>query len=800
MLKEKQISKLIEKYWINHYKNKLINETFSNYNNQFKKIDLNYHKSKDIKNKKKRHNNSIDFCFKPNDKKGPITERLDLYTKTKKNFQVRGKLSKLLSNNSNTNSQKTLVSNNSSPSYLNHLSKNNISKNNKYKTKYQPLSLYINSNIYNEYYNKTLVINQTKKQKPNNHPLNIKKIEKPENNNKNINNLNTKEQNNTTQNKTENNNKKLDTWKRKALFKRRISSLLSKFLFKLNYTKSGIISYNNNRWLCHAEFRKQNQFAQVIQNYCKKQLNKLRAKRNWKRICAKLYCLKFNKNRKDIIKKIKKYLLLKKFLSKIRKPFNKKVISALKRKKNLANFANKLKIILTKLNKNFGKVLLKHYFDRWRNKVNNLNLKKKAIDKMMKMLGTSNRKNNARAISNCLILKSLFHDILKLKALACLRKLSNVTKSKNANENLKRELLLAKNDLNLQKKKKMLKKIFKLFAFKKLTKLFDNVKKLQFKNYREPLKEFFDLLRKNLLKHCEYTYMNKLENSTKNAPKKLHYTSIKDKKSYQKKVDKTKPKKIAYVILTPHLVNYLQNKIDSKKTDFLSRMKKMYRSKKLTDALKKYVNKKELPNKKEFMTIMQKCVIKQKEEGNMKVKLYKLFRKKIIKTMFTKIEEPSRFLKLSYLINITTLNKKLAKNRWIRAFIRKWRFISFSKRVAKKKMSFLYKNLHINYLEMMNGVFGEDESQNSPSVLKEFERFSSNVGMWQNENPDYDERKSFVKKLSKKMSFHVPEPPKKVTTMKETIEEEKKILKVKEEVQKPNKTRKNIKPQEEDPK
>ena len=51
MLKEKQISKLIEKYWINHYKNKLINETFSNYNNQFKKIDLNYHKSKDIKNR-----------------------------------------------------------------------------------------------------------------------------------------------------------------------------------------------------------------------------------------------------------------------------------------------------------------------------------------------------------------------------------------------------------------------------------------------------------------------------------------------------------------------------------------------------------------------------------------------------------------------------------------------------------------------------------------------------------------------------------------------------------------------------
>ena len=209
MLKEKQISKLIEKYWINHYKNKLLNESFNNFDNHFKKIDLNYLKSKDIKNKKKSHNNSIDFYFNPSEKTRPKTDRLDLYTKLKKKYPIKGNLSKLLMSTSSTNSQNTLISNNSSSSYLR---KKNNSKNKKYKTKIQPLSLYINSNIYNEYYNKTFVIDKTKRQKLNNNPLNIQKIEKSENNDKTINSLNSNDKNNNNLNKTENKNEKNDKY------------------------------------------------------------------------------------------------------------------------------------------------------------------------------------------------------------------------------------------------------------------------------------------------------------------------------------------------------------------------------------------------------------------------------------------------------------------------------------------------------------------------------------------------------------------------------------------------------------
>ena len=125
----------------------------------------------------------------------------------------------------------------------------------------------------------------------------------------------------------------------------------------------------------------------------------------------------------------------------------------------------------------------------------------------------------------------------------------------------------------------------------------------------------------------------------------------------------------------------------------------------------------------------------------MKVKLFKIFRKKVIKTMFKNIEVPARMMRITYLLNLTKMNKDLSRNRWIRALLRKWRFISFSKKVARKKMEYLYRNLHLNYLEMMNGVFGEEESPNSPSVLKEFERFGTSIGMWENVKPKKEEKK-----------------------------------------------------------
>ena len=74
--------------------------------------------------------------------------------------------------------------------------------------------------------------------------------------------------------------------------------------------------------------------------------------------------------------------------------------------------------------------------------------------------------------------------------------------------------------------------------------------------------------------------------------------------------------------------------------------------------------------------------------------------------------------------------------------------------MSKKKLAYLYKHFHVNYLEMANNVFGEQDS--NPSVIKEFERFGSNVGIWENEKPDYAEQIKHAKSYKRRITFTAP--------------------------------------------
>ena len=87
-----------------------------------------------------------------------------------------------------------------------------------------------------------------------------------------------------------------------------------------------------------------------------------------------------------------------------------------------------------------------------------------------------------------------------------------------------------------------------------------------------------------------------------------------------------------------------------------------------------------------------------------------------------------------YLINLTQFNIEMAKSRFIRQILRKWRFIAFIRKMTREKMELMYKNLHVSYLEMVNSIFSDEESKN-PGVAKEFERFGNGIGMFVNEDP-----------------------------------------------------------------
>ena len=56
---------------------------------------------------------------------------------------------------------------------------------------------------------------------------------------------------------------------------------------------------------------------------------------------------------------------------------------------------------------------------------------------------------------------------------------------------------------------------------------------------------------------------------------------------------------------------------------------------------------------------------------------------------------------------------------------------------------------------MVNDVFGEEKNEN-PSVIKEFERFGANVGMWENEHPDFVEESKYCQNVRKNFKFYRP--------------------------------------------
>ena len=137
------------------------------------------------------------------------------------------------------------------------------------------------------------------------------------------------------------------------------------------------------------------------------------------------------------------------------------------------------------------------------------------------------------------------------------------------------------------------------------------------------------------------------------------------------------------------------------------------------------------------------------------------------------------------ILKLTALNIELAEDKWIRAIIRKWRFITFSKIMSKRKLEYLYKHFQVNYLEMANNVFGEAES--NPSVIKEFERFGSNMGIWENESKGFGEGTKFSKTMKKKLSFAPSNFNfKKLFIQKTNKEEEEEIIAPKKKMKKKN--------------
>ena len=156
--------------------------------------------------------------------------------------------------------------------------------------------------------------------------------------------------------------------------------------------------------------------------------------------------------------------------------------------------------------------------------------------------------------------------------------------------------------------------------------------------------------------------------------------------------------------------------------------------------------------KKEYLILIKtkiKTLKEQREKERIFYihKLQKTLRSITIKKLLLQKSDLLRAKKLINLIKLTRINSQISTDRYIRQIIRRWRFISFVKIMSKKKLELMYKNLHVGYLEIINSLFN-NESQ-FPSVIKEFENFGSNVGMYKNSDI-LNKEKDLYQKVKKK--------------------------------------------------
>ena len=73
------------------------------------------------------------------------------------------------------------------------------------------------------------------------------------------------------------------------------------------------------------------------------------------------------------------------------------------------------------------------------------------------------------------------------------------------------------------------------------------------------------------------------------------------------------------------------------------------------------------------------------------------------------------------------------------------------KKIAMNKIATMYKVFHATYLELITSIFGDDF--NDPSVIKQFEKFGINIGMWENIKPNEKEEKKYTKSIKTQYVF-----------------------------------------------
>ena len=525
----------------------------------------------------------------------------------------------------------------------------------------------------------------------------------------------------------------------------RLKNILLNLLKKNNDMKNKYFQ----KWKDIDKKIKDSQAKARVARYIKNRFRIANARINWKKLSKYLALKNRNKDVFNVVNKMKQYALLNKFKNPFIDLARKRFITKLQDNERKNNILLRLKNILPKRNDINNEITLKQYLSNWLDKANKMKDREIKLKEAMDTLKKNQLKSDIDTLNNVFLIKKLMHDVPYARAKSFFDKIKEISDKKNKNERLANSLKNANDNMKDQQKKQILNKILKLYTYKKLDSMLkacdDYDQKILKPKYG---KDFLEKLLLNKVKKSQYNYADRMESMNKPSTTKLKF-----KKKLIKNNKIIEDKQAIIKKCLPSLVSYLDKKMKERKQDAFTEIKRAYASNKFCDLLKKFSNKKILPPKTDIIDEMKREAKYAKTRPLYQIKLFKLLRKKYIKEIVTELQEPSRLYKLFYLVNVTQMHKKITSQRFFRELIRKWRFIAFTKKMARRKLELMYKNLHASYMQMADEIFGDDEV--NPSVIKQFEMFGNNVGMFTAQEPEVGEEmnKKYYTAVDKKYVF-----------------------------------------------
>jgi len=525
--------------------------------------------------------------------------------------------------------------------------------------------------------------------------------------------------------------------------------IMRELIIKIFTKNNDTLSQYFNRWKDIKNKLQTKSCKERVARYIAKRYRISKARDNWQKLSKDILMNARNNDLFGAVKRIKTYALLEKFKKPFVKISQKRFITKVKDDKRKDNALEKLSNIIPRRDYNNSEIILRKYLLKWRTNKNKMNDREYNLRKAMDTLGKNMLRNDVENINNVFLVKKVMHDLPYARAKKFFSNLRESYDKINKYDNLSKDLENANNQLKDQNKQKIINKILKLYAYKKIEGLVNACEDYD-KNIIKPKygKEFLQRLLLNMTSKSQYNYADKIESTNKPKTTKI---SFKKKILKNNKIIEDKQAPIKKCI--PGFVAYLDKKIKERNKDSLNEIKRFYAANKFCHLLKLFSNKTIIPPKEDIIYELKREKKNSQTRPLYQVKLFKLLRKKYIREITTRLEEPSRLYKLFYLVNVTQMHKKITNQRFFRELIRKWRFIAFTKKMARRKLELMYKNLHASYMQMADEIFGDDEV--NPSVIKQFEMFGNNVGMFTAQEPEVGEelKKKYYTSVDKRYVF-----------------------------------------------